>query len=176
VVGVADFSGDRRADILWYSSLKKRAKVTLLDASFRIYKKPRLFKSTPNGEVVATGDTDGNGLPDVVVRTRDTGQLRIWFTGLDKGKPKAFNVQPLDHEAFVPSGSQGDGMAGFEVQGGGDFDGDEKMDLVVRDAKAGDLRVWFLDEATVSDEVKLTDPGSNWVFEGVGAESPSTHR
>jgi FG-GAP-like repeat len=174
VAGVADFSGDRRADILWYSSLKKRATVSLLDASFRISRQPRLFKSLPNGDVVATGDTDGNGLPDVVTRTRDTGRMQIWLTGLAKGKPKAVRVRSLNHEAFLPSGS--DGLAGFEVQGGGDFDGDDRMDLVVRDAKAGDLRVWFLDEATVSDEVRLTDPGSNWVFEGVGAESPSTHR
>ena len=51
-----------------------------------------------------------------------------------------------------------------------------RMGLLVRDAIVGDLRVWFLDRATVTSEVRLTDPGAQWVFEGVGAESPSTHR
>jgi hypothetical protein len=175
VVGVADFTGDQRADILWYSSIKKRAKVSLLDGQGRISKNVRLFKSTPGGDVVATGDADGNGLPDVVVRTRDSGHLRIWFTGLRKGKPRADVAREIEHQANVPGG-QGAPMSDFEVQGGGDFDGDDRMDLVVRDTAKGDLRVWFLDEATVEDEVKLTDPGANWVFEGVGAESPATHR
>jgi hypothetical protein len=176
VAGVADFSGDQRADILWYSTIKKKARISVIDSRLRIRKSSKLFKSTPMSDVVATGDADGNGLPDVVVRTRDTGQLRIWFTGLKNGVPKAQTALALDHEAFVPAGSQGDGLAGFEVQGGGDFNGDDRMDLVVRDSKSSDLRVWFLDEATVESELKLTDPGTNWVFEGVGAESPLTHR
>ena len=176
VAAITDFSGDGRADILWYSSLKQRARVSQLDSRFQIYKDVRLFKSTPMGDVVATGDTDGNKLPDVVVRSRDTGRLLIWFTELYKGRPRASTARSLNHEAFIPRGSQGDGLAGFEVQSGGDFDGDDRMDLLVRDANAGDLRVWFLDQANVAAEVKLTDPGANWVFEGVGAESPSTHR
>ena len=43
--GVTDFSGDRRADILWYSSLKQRARVSQLDSRFQIYKDVRLFES-----------------------------------------------------------------------------------------------------------------------------------
>ena len=175
VVGVADFTGDQRADILWYSSIKQKAKVSLVNGQGGISKNVRLFKSTPGGDVVATGDADGNGLPDVVVRTRDSGQLRIWFTQLRQGgKPRADVAREIQHQSTA--GGQGDGMADYEVQGGGDFDGDDRMDLLVRDSKAGDLRVWYLDEATVEGEVKLTDPGANWVFEGVGAESPSTHR
>jgi hypothetical protein len=176
VVAVADFSGDRRADILWHSALKQRVSLVTLDSRFRIHRNSQLFKAPPDADVVATGDADGNRLPDVVLRTRSTGQLQIWFTELQKGKTRSSGASTLDHEAFVPAGVQGDGLAGFEVQGGGDFDGDDRMDLVVRDSEAGDLRVWFLDEATVSDEVRLTDPGANWVFESVGAESPATHR
>jgi hypothetical protein len=126
--------------------------------------------------VVATGDADGNGLPDVVVRSRASGHLRIWFTQLRAGgQPRADVAREIEHQANTPGG-QGDGMADYEVQGGGDFDGDDRMDLLVRDAKAGDLRVWYLDGATLEGEVMLTDPGANWVFESVGAESPSTHR
>jgi hypothetical protein len=176
VVGVADFTGDRRADILWYSSINKKARVSLINGQGGISKNVRLFKSTPGGDVVATGDADGNGLPDVVVRTRESGHLRIWFTQLKEGgKPRADVARAIQHQANTPGG-QGDGMANYEVQGGGDFNGDNRMDLVVRDAKAGDLRVWSLDQATVEGEVMLDDPGANWVFESVGAESPSTHR
>ncbi len=174
--GVADFDGDQRADILWYNTLKQQARVSLLDARLRIRTTVTLFQSTPLGDVVATGDADGNGLVDVVVRTRDTGHLRVWFTQLEKSRPHAATSLALEHEAFLPSAGQGGGLAGFEVQGGGDFDGDHRMDLLLRDTNAGDLRVWFLDRATVSGEVRLTDPGPHWVFEAVGAESPSTHR
>jgi hypothetical protein len=177
VAGVADFTGDQRADILWYSSLKKRARVSMLNSQGWIAKDVLLFKSTPSGsDVVATGDADGNGLPDVVVRTRASGKLKIWFTQLADGKPRAWLARGLDHEAYVPAGTQGDGLAAFEVQGGGDFDGDDRMDLLIRDTQGSDLRVWFLDKAKVEGEVKLTDPGANWTFESVGAESPSTHR
>jgi len=174
VAGVADFDGDRLADILWYHAGKKRAEVSLIDSRPAIRKNLTLFRSDPDSDVVATGDADGNGLPDVVIRSRATGMLQIRFTELSKGKPRADAGRILDHAAF-PAGGDGS-LAGYEVQAGGDYDGDEQIDLVMRNTTSGDLRVWYLDDATVVDEVRLTDPGTNWVFEGVGAESPSTHR
>jgi hypothetical protein len=175
VAGLADFDGDQRADILCHSEKKKRVQVVVLDAKLK-GKKSKLFKIKELGDVVAAGDADGNGLADVVFRMRDTGQLSIWFTELEKSRPYSADAVVLDHAAFVPAGANGDGLARFEVQGGGDFDGDARLDLVVRDVTRGDLRVWFLDRASVQGEVRLTDPGRTWVFESVGAESPATHR
>jgi hypothetical protein len=123
---------------------------------------------------VAVGDTDGNGLPDVVLRDRATGMLQVRLTQLDKGQLRADTGRNLDSGALPASG---DGSrAGFEVQSGGDFDGNGSLDLVLRNTTTGDLRVWYLENAAVVDEVRLDDPGKTWVFEGVGAESPATHR
>ena len=174
VAGVADFNGDRLADILWYHPGKKRAKVSLIDASGAIRTNVRLFKSDAGDDIVAVGNADSNGLPDVVLRSRATGMLQVRFTGLAKGKPRARGARVLNNAAFP---ANGDGsLANYEVQGAGDYDGDKQIDLVVRDTTSNDLRVWFVEEATVVDEVRLSDPGANWVFESVGEESPSTHR
>jgi hypothetical protein len=176
VVGVADFSSDKIADILWYNPSTNTAQVTTFGSWRKIDKNVELFKGTSAGDVVAIGDSDGNGIPDVVVRARDTGQMRIWLTTLDWSGPRARTSLGLDAEEFLPGSSQGASLAGFEVQAGGDFDGDDRIDLVVRDSESGDLRLWLLDMATVESEVPLANPGTTWIFEGVGAESPSTHR
>jgi hypothetical protein len=176
VAGVADFSDDKIADMLWYNPTTNTAQVTTFGSWLQIDKNVELFRGTSPGDVVAIGDSDGNRLPDVVVRARDTGQLRIWYTQLDWSGPRARTSLVLDASDFLSGGDQGASLAGFEVQAGGDFDGDHRLDLVLRDADSGDLRLWLVDAAAVEGEVQLTDPGTGWVFEGVGAESPSTHR
>jgi hypothetical protein len=174
VAGVADFNGDRVADILWYNADKRRARVSLVTSRGAIRKNVRLFKSDPGADIVAIGDADGNGLPDVVVRSRASGMLQIRCTQLAKGRLRARSARVLDNAAF-PSGGDGS-LVGFEVQGAGDYDGDKQMDLVVRNTASNELRVWYVENATVVGEVQVSDPGETWVFEGVGAESPSTHR
>jgi hypothetical protein len=171
LAGIADFSDDQIADMLWYNPTTNTAQVTTFGSWRQIDKNVELFRATSAGDVVAIGDADGDRIPDVVVRARDTGQMRIWFARDEWGTPKLKTSLALDAGNFTP----GD-LAGFEVQAGGDFDGDDRMDLVVRNAASGDLRLWLLDAATVADETRLDDPNSSWVFEGVGAESPSTHR
>jgi hypothetical protein len=176
VVGVADFSGDNLADILWYEPSTNTAKVSTFGSRLAIDRNPRLFQSGSPGDVVAVGDTDGNGLPDVVIRNRETGRMRVWFTQLDRSGPKATSSAELGAEEFASSSQAGESLADFEVQGASDFDGDGRMDLVLRDSRGSGMRGWFLDGATVREEVRFMDPGPTWVFEGVGAENPSTHR
>ena len=141
VVGAADFDRDGLADILWYNAGKKRAEVSLLNSSGGVRKGVTLFKSAPGVDVVATGDTDGNGLPDVVLRDRATGMLQVQLTQLDKGQLRADSARNLDSGALSVSG--GGSLAGFEVQSGGDYDGNGSLDLVLRNTTTGDLRVWY---------------------------------
>jgi hypothetical protein len=175
LVGVADFDGDAVADMLWFHAEKRRVAVSLVGERASIRANPGLFRLSLDVDVVAAGDADGNRLPDVVVRRRVNGALEIWLTQLRKGKPQAPTSLVLDHEAFLSGGAAGV-LAGYEVQGGGDYDGDDRLDLLLRNPQSGDLRVWYLDDGSVRDEVRITDPGPTWVFEGVGPESPSTHR
>jgi hypothetical protein len=172
VVGVADFSGDELADILWYNPSTNTAQVSIFGSWLQIHKNLQLFQSSSPADVVAVGDADGNGLPDVVTRHRETGRMRVWFTQVDWNGPRTASSADL----AAPNSQAEAALAGCEVQGGSDFDGDGRMDLVLRDAQGSDMRAWFLDGATVRDEVRFMDPGPTWVFEGVGLESPATHR
>jgi hypothetical protein len=174
VVGVADVNRDKLADIFWYNAATHTAQVSVFGSWLAIHQTLQLFQSSSSADVVAIGDTDGNGTPDLVCRARETGQMRVWFTQVEWGWPKTSTSALLNAEAFAPSNSGA--LAGLEVQGGSDFDGDGRMDLVLRDAQGSDMRAWFLDGATVREEVRFMDPGPTWVFEGVGAESPATHR
>jgi hypothetical protein len=172
VVGVADFSRDGLADILWYNPGTNTAQVSTFGSWLAIDKNLQLFQSGSPGDVVAVGDTDGNGLPDVVTRNRETGRMRVWFTQTDWSGPKATSSAEIDGSALAGDES----LAGFEVQGGSDFDGDGRMDLVLRDSQGSDMCAWFLDGATIREEIRFINPWPTWAFEGVGAESPFTHR
>ena len=149
IVGIADFSGDKLADILWYNESTKTGLLSVWGSWLGIQSTAELFRSSSPGDVVAIGDADGNGLPDVVTRHPDSGRMRVWFTQLEWSVPKAKTSADLDTAAFTPVDGAPEPLASFEVQGGSDYDGDGRMDLAVRDPAAGDLRVWFLDAATV---------------------------
>ena len=130
-----------------------------------------LFGLVPSALAQTAPAAPESTLGTVVVRDRATGLLQIHFTQLDKGKPRADLARTISARiGSYPA------LAGLEVQGGGDYDGDDNLDLVLRNPATGDLRVWYIQNATVVDEVRLLDPGASWVFEGVGAESPATHR
>jgi hypothetical protein len=63
-----------------------------------------------------------------------------------------------------------------EIVGAGDFDGDRRIELLVRQRRSRYLAVWTLDGARVTAIRRVAALAPGWHPAGVGDESPSTHR
>ena len=102
----------------------------------------------------AVSDFDGDGKSDILLRDAGTGQTQAW---LMNGATVASTVV-TDQNAGVY-----DSISGLQAQGGGDFDGDGKSDVLWRDATTGDLSVW------------TTINGTTIVAPVTGAAGPGTY-
>ena len=148
VVGVADFDGDARADILWRNiatgdNLLWLMKGAAIASAVSINALP-----DPAWTIVGTDDFDGDGKADILWRNTTTGENAIWFM---RGATVASSASIWT--VADPN---------WSVAGTGDFDGDGKADILWRNAATGQDAVWFLSGATVSSGpfiATMSDPG-----------------
>jgi hypothetical protein len=163
VIGSGDHDADGHPEILWHNA----EEATLV--RWRMLERGRfevLGMPAPLGasfEGVAVGDFDANGCADVLWRSAETGELVVSL--FEAGAP----TTTLRLERQVT-------QIGREIVGSGDFDGDRRSDLLVRQRGLRTLWVWRLDGARVKEKYRIAELVPGWQPAGVGAESPSTHR
>lgn len=134
-VGLNDFDNDDTLDILW-QHMDGRIAIWYLDGMER--KSKGLIPSgltVPFGWMIkAVADLDGDGKRDIVL-THFTGRVALWrMNGTDR-----ISDMPLNNN--LPT------RRGKLLVGAGDFDGDNKEDLLWRHAD-GRLGIWYMDGAT----------------------------
>lgn len=120
-VGSADFNGDGTNDYLW---VNKSGVVTAMYLSYRMGLFETLFTLPKDYSAVAVGDYNADKEPDILLKNSLTGALAIV---LDPSSPNrkviyktaTSTVVPKNHTILVP----------------GDFDGDGKDDVLIRDNK-----------------------------------------
>jgi hypothetical protein len=95
--------------------------------------------ATPGGDVLASGDFDGDGVIDVA-RLDAAGAVQLLLLGGGLDTPTAVGVLPP--------------VAGLEWAGVGDYDGDGRSDLLWQDA-GGSPVVWFIDPDLTAETVTL---------------------
>jgi hypothetical protein len=124
-------------------------------------------------KVVATGDFNADGKPDIVWENFAKGQVYVWFmssTGTAAiwgGPGGAFAGD------FIRDGSANIislGATTMRVVGSADIDVDGDADLVWQDQETGALRVWSLSGTTRTSDVAVTPPAVNpdWQIRSVG--------
>jgi hypothetical protein len=129
IVGVGDYNGDGRDDILW-----RNTDGTITDwlASPNGSAAPNaanLWTAVPNDwKVVGTGDFNGDGLADILWRNND-GTVTDWLG------TKSGDFTPNSAAAWVPFGNQ------WEVVGIGDYNGDGRDDVLWQNTQ-GNLAKW----------------------------------
>lgn len=144
VVGIGDFDGDGRSDILW------RDATTGHDAIWRSGDSTTRLAianvTDLNWKVAAVGDFDGDGRSDILWRHARTGANVIWKSG---------NL--LTRQAVTTVAD-----TGWMVAATGDFDGDGAWDLVWRNARTGANVIWK--SAQISTRQTLPTVGLAWTL------------
>ena len=137
-----DFNGDGTSDIVFQDEFQSLASWDMNGAKMILadYLVPSVINE-PGWRVAGSGDFDQDGYPDLVLQHQE-GQIAVW---LMKGRRLA-STSPL---SATPSGFEE-----WRVVATGDFNGDEKVDLVVQ-AKNGRLAVWFVANFRVTSTALL---------------------
>jgi hypothetical protein len=155
-----DFSNDGKADIIWQRDDGYLAVWNMNGASMMA--SPSLNPgrvSDPAWRIVATGDLNGDGQPDIVWQHMTAGWLSVWF----------MNGRSLVRDSLlVPNRILSND---WHIVAAADMNGDGKADLIWQHMTAGWLAVWYMDGATVTSDRLLTPgqiAGNDWKIVGAG--------
>ena len=158
----ADLNGDGAEDLILTGGGFSFGAVSVIlgngDGTFRA---PRQLTANRNPYGVAVGDLNGDGVPDLAVANRDSGNVTV-FLGLGDG------TFQLGVDFFV----LGSGPSAVVL---GDFNGDGRLDIATANSTSNNVSVLLNHEvpgAAVLDPISFIDagefavgsaPGSLWV-------------
>ena len=136
ITGTGDFNNDGNADILWRNTSTNEVAIwemngtTILPSSAILATNPGAnwqIASTVNG----TGDTNGDGLSDILWRNTSTNQAAIW---------------EMNGTALLPSSAilATNPGANWQIVDSGDYNGDGNTDLLWRNTATNQTAIWEL--------------------------------
>ena len=153
---VSDFNYDGKSDVMLQS--KADGSIFFWNISGKTIASGGLFGGAPGTDWVAkgTGDFDGNHYGDVVFQRVSDGAVYVWGN----------SANGLSGHGFAGPTS---GMADWKVIGTGDFNGDQKSDLLFQNTKTGMLFGWNMDGNVIKAGAALsTELGASLVAKAVG--------
>jgi len=158
-----DLNGDGDADLVWRDRLTGDVAVWLLNGAM-ITQEPLVAPDVPLAwQIAGVGDFNGDGNADLIWRQTQTGDVAAWLmNGAEVMQSTLFSLgAPPLLSAGVP--------LAWRIAGIGDVDGDGKSDLVWRHTQTGDVAVWLMNGATVTQS-PVVAPGVPlaWQIVGVG--------
>lgn len=142
VMGVGDFDGDGRADILWRHLGSGNNSLWIMDGLTKTASSgPTVALADLRWKIAGTADFNGDGKSDILWRNTADGRNSLWLmSGLTRQSSTALQaVTDLN----------------FKVAGVGDFNGDGRADIFWRHAVSGQNALWLMNGGT-----RLSVPGS----------------
>jgi hypothetical protein len=161
VVGMGDFNGDGKTDLLWWQQTTGILYVWYMNGVVRTggaYLSPAQVPDT-NWKVEGVADLNGDKKPDILWRNQVTGELYVWFmdgVGMTSG-------------AYVTPSRVSD--TNWKIEAVADLNGDGKPDLIWRHQTFGTVYVWYMNGAVQTGGAYLSPSAvadTHWRIESVG--------
>ncbi len=167
-----DFNGDGQTDILWrhqvtgavqFWAMNGTTRTQTIDLSYAL--------SDANWKIQGAGDFDGDGFDDIIWRnyaavgTLDTGKNAVWTLQLNATTGK-YDIKPGATGAFYFTSATD---LNWEIQGAGDFNADQKPDIIWRNKVSGANGYWFMNgtnSVALSTGVINSVTDLNWKIRG----------
>jgi hypothetical protein len=150
-VGVNDFTGDGRPDLLMEDTADARLWVYRMNGYTKVAEQALLSGANLPWRVMATADFNGDDKADILFQNFDTGELYVWFMS-------SFNNQAIfagPNGAFAggyvlanPSQLLVVNSSAERVIAAADMNGDGAPDLLIRHMTSGAIRVAYLNGIT----------------------------
>jgi hypothetical protein len=172
VVATADLNGDANADIVWENFTTGQVYVWFMAPSNGSagYGGPNGaflgdYVHAPDQSIVTLGattarvagaaDIDNDGHPDLVWQDDTTGALSVWYLN---GVVRTA-VGPLGSGAVNPV---------WRIRTVGDYNGDQRPDLIWQQINTNELYAWFLNGASLASSAYLSPSAVNPIWKIVG--------
>ena len=151
IAAIGDFNGDGHADIVWQDPVSGSTQLWLLGgASGNTILGATTLTGSTSWHIVAQGDFNQDGHPDLVWQDPVSGAVQVWYMG----GPQGTTVLASSNLALNTNPT-------WRVVGAGDFNADGIPDLVVEDPIAGMSQICYMggDEGSiVIDTLTLHGP------------------
>jgi hypothetical protein len=145
--GIADFNADGFADLVWQHQTEGWLAVWFM-SGFEVIGTSYLSVNQidPLWKIVGAGDTDGDGLPEILFEHQTDGWLASWTV----------NGTIVSNTRFLDINQMPD--RNWQIHGVGDVDGDGRADLIWQNTATGALGVWLLNGTSVTRQQNLSIP------------------
>jgi len=153
VVGVGDFNGDQRSDLVFQN--QTTGLLALWYMNGYLYQDGNSLDVVPlaGWQVVGVGDFNKDGFPDIAFQDQTTGKIALWYM---HGKTYVGGTVLPNTPA-----------AGWKVVGVGDYNGDGSADLLFQNQTTNQAIVWYLQNGVYSGGGILSQtPPSGWKIVG----------
>jgi subtilisin family serine protease len=135
VMGVADFDGDGKADVLWRHLGNGSNALWFMDGSTRAAGSGQTTALADlNWKLVGAADFDGDGNADLLWRHAGDGRNALWL------------MDGLTRRSVTQLNAIADGN--WRVVGLGDFNADGRADILWRNGATGQNTLWLMDGTT----------------------------